>query len=92
MELELIYEDNHLIVVNKPYGILVHVDKTGDTSMEDYVREYIREKYQKPGNAALNSFFPWLQRSCSYYLLHPFYIAPGAPPSDPCPYVHALPQ
>lgn len=47
---EILYEDNHLVVVNKPFGILTHGDKTGDPSMEDHVKQYIKEKYQKPGN------------------------------------------
>ena len=47
---EILYEDNHLIVVNKPPGLLVHGDKTGDPTLEDAVREYIRVTYQKPGN------------------------------------------
>lgn len=55
MELEILYEDNHIIAVNKPNGILVHEDRTGDTSMEDFVREYIREKYAKPGNVYTQS-------------------------------------
>lgn len=44
------YEDNHLIVVNKRSGILVQGDKTGDLPLSEYVKAYIKEKYQKPGN------------------------------------------
>ena len=47
-DLEIIYEDNHLIVINKPNGLLVHTDETGDPSLEEILREYVREKYQKP--------------------------------------------
>lgn len=54
-DLEYIYEDNHLIVINKPNGYLVHTDQTGDTSLEEMVMEYIRVKYQKPGNIFLHS-------------------------------------
>ncbi|MFA0961372.1 RluA family pseudouridine synthase [Roseivirga sp. BDSF3-8] len=44
------YEDNHIIIVNKKAGILVQGDQTGDTPLADRVKEYIREKYDKPGN------------------------------------------
>lgn len=54
-DLEIIYEDNHLIAINKPNGLLVHTDNTGDTSLEEILREYIREKYHKPGNVFLQS-------------------------------------
>ena len=55
MDLEIIYEDNHLIAINKPNGILVHADDTKDPSLEDILKEYIKEKYQKPGNVFLQS-------------------------------------
>ncbi len=48
--MEVVYEDNHLIVVDKAVGEIVQGDKTGDTPLSDYVREYIKEKYAKPGN------------------------------------------
>lgn len=48
--MEVVYEDNHLIVVDKMVGEIVQGDKTGDTPLSDYVREYIKEKYAKPGN------------------------------------------
>jgi len=51
--LEILFEDNHLIAVNKPNNILVQEDTTGDPSLEDMVKEYIREKYEKPGNVYL---------------------------------------
>ena len=54
-DLEIIYEDNHLIAINKPNGLLVHTDNTGDTSLEEILREYLREKYKKPGNVFLQS-------------------------------------
>lgn len=47
---QILYEDNHIIAVNKPPGMLVHGDETGDPTVEDFVREYLREKYNKPGN------------------------------------------
>lgn len=48
--MEILYEDNHIIVVNKPQGIPSQEDKTGDKDMLTMVKEYIKEKYQKPGN------------------------------------------
>ncbi len=49
-DMEVIYEDNHIIVVNKRPGDIVQGDKTGDTPLVDIVRQYIKEKYAKPGN------------------------------------------
>lgn len=48
--MEVIYEDNHLIVVNKAAGEIVQGDKTGDVPLLETVRQYIKEKYAKPGN------------------------------------------
>ncbi|MGB0525098.1 MAG: RluA family pseudouridine synthase [Flammeovirgaceae bacterium] len=45
----VIYEDNHLIAVNKPAGLLVQGDATGDEPLVELVRDYIRVKYEKPG-------------------------------------------
>lgn len=47
------YEDNHLIVVNKPSGLLVQGDHTGDKTLTEYVKEYIKDKYDKPGEVFL---------------------------------------
>ncbi len=52
---QVVYEDNHLIVVNKDSGVLVQGDKTGDTTLSDYVKEYIKEKYDKPGKVFLGT-------------------------------------
>jgi len=49
----VIFEDNHLIAVNKPAGWLVQGDETGDTPLSEFVKEYIKEKYQKPGDVFL---------------------------------------
>jgi len=49
----VVYEDNHIIVVNKNSGEIVQGDKTGDTPLSDIVKEYIRQKYNKPGNVFL---------------------------------------
>lgn len=45
----VLYEDNHIIVVNKQAGEIVQGDKTGDTPLSELVKDYIKEKYQKPG-------------------------------------------
>lgn len=44
------YEDNHLLIVDKPAGWLVQGDETGDPTLTDWATEYIRKKYDKPGN------------------------------------------
>ena len=51
--LNVLYEDNHIIVVEKPYNILSQGDSTGDLSLMDMVKAYIKEKYHKPGNVFL---------------------------------------
>ena len=53
MELKVIYEDNHIIVVEKIPNIPSQEDKTGDVSMFGIVKKYIKEKYKKPGNVYL---------------------------------------
>ncbi|HEV7351274.1 RluA family pseudouridine synthase [Telluribacter sp.] len=52
---QVIYEDNHLIVVNKEPGILVQGDATGDACLLDLVKDYIADKYQKPGAVFLGT-------------------------------------
>jgi 23S rRNA pseudouridine1911/1915/1917 synthase len=49
----VIYEDNHLLIVDKPCGILSQGDYSGDESILEICRNYIKEKYQKPGNVFL---------------------------------------
>lgn len=49
-DLEVLYEDNHLVVINKRASEIVQGDKTGDEPLVERVREYIRGKYEKPGN------------------------------------------
>ena len=51
--LEVLFEDNHLLIVNKKSGDIVHGDKTGDKPLSDVVKEYIKEKYNKPGEVFL---------------------------------------
>ena len=46
----VLYEDNHIIIVNKASGEIVQGDKTGDKPLSDIVKEYLKEKYNKPGN------------------------------------------
>ncbi|WP_114784292.1 RluA family pseudouridine synthase [Botryobacter ruber] len=48
--LDVLFEDNHLLVVNKPAGMLVHGDETGDKPLAEVAKEYIKHKYNKPGN------------------------------------------
>src|SRR3569833_2216326 len=50
---DILYEDNHLIAVNKRAGDIVQVDDTGDESLEDKVKKYIAKKYNKPNGAFL---------------------------------------
>ena len=53
--LEVLYEDNHLCIVNKKAGDITQGDKTGDKPLNDVVKEYIKEKYNKPGNVFLGT-------------------------------------
>ena len=53
--MEIIYEDNHIIAVNKACGEIVQSDKSGDVTLIDKVKEYVRVKYKKPGEAWLGS-------------------------------------
>jgi 23S rRNA pseudouridine1911/1915/1917 synthase len=51
--LQVLYEDNHIIIVNKRAGDIVQGDKTGDKPLSDVVKEYIADKYNKSGNVYL---------------------------------------
>lgn len=51
--MEIVYEDNHIIIVNKAPGEIVQGDKTGDRTLADAVKAYIKEKYAKPGDVFL---------------------------------------
>ena len=51
--MEIIYEDNHLIAINKPNRLLVQGDKTGDRTAAYEVKKYIKQKYKKPGDVFL---------------------------------------
>lgn len=51
--LQVLYEDNHLIIINKRVGDLVQGDKTGDKPLNEIVKSYIKNKYKKPGEVYL---------------------------------------
>jgi 23S rRNA pseudouridine1911/1915/1917 synthase len=51
--LQILHEDNHIIVINKRVGDLVQGDKTGDKPLSEVVKEYIKDKYNKPGEVFL---------------------------------------
>jgi len=53
--LEVLYEDNHLIAINKKSGDIVQGDKTGDAPLSDFVKSYIKNKYNKPGEVFLGT-------------------------------------
>ena len=50
INLNIIYEDNHFIAVNKRAGDLVQRDNTGDLTLPDYIKDYLKNRYRKPGN------------------------------------------
>ncbi|MDO8365179.1 MAG: RluA family pseudouridine synthase [Saprospiraceae bacterium] len=54
MEPTVIFEDNHLLVLNKPAGWLVQADRTGDLTLTDWGKTYLKEKYAKPGAVYLH--------------------------------------
>lgn len=53
MSLQILYEDNHIIAVNKKVSDIVQGDKTGDKPLSEIVKDYIKDKYNKPGNVYL---------------------------------------
>lgn len=53
MQNQILYEDNHLLVINKKYGQLVQGDKTGDESLLELIKNFIKKRDQKPGNVFL---------------------------------------
>lgn len=50
---DILYEDNHLIIVNKGSGLLVQGDKTGDITLGEHIKKFLKKKYNKPGDAYL---------------------------------------
>ena len=53
MNIKVLYEDNHIIAVVKPAGVLTQGDRSGERSLMDDVKDYLKEKYNKPGNTFL---------------------------------------
>lgn len=51
--MDILYEDNHIIIVNKRPGEIVQADKTGDTPLSETIKEYIKQRDNKPGNVFL---------------------------------------
>ena len=51
--MKVVYEDNHVIIVHKESGEIVQGDKTGDKPLSETVKDYIRDKFHKPGNVFL---------------------------------------
>lgn len=51
--LDVVYEDNHILIINKKPGQIAQADKTGDVALNEIVKDYIKEKYNKPGNVYL---------------------------------------
>ncbi|MDQ3111779.1 MAG: RNA pseudouridine synthase, partial [Bacteroidota bacterium] len=47
--IDVVFEDNHLIAVNKKASDIVQGDKTGDVPLSEHVKKYLKEKYDKPG-------------------------------------------
>jgi 23S rRNA pseudouridine1911/1915/1917 synthase len=54
-KLEILYEDNHIIAVNKRPSDIVQGDKTGDAPLSDFVKQYVKEKYDKPGEVFIGT-------------------------------------
>ena len=50
--MQIVYEDNHIIIVNKSPGEIVQGDKTGDEPLVETLKRWIKEKYAKPGNGS----------------------------------------
>ncbi|HKR05496.1 MAG TPA: RluA family pseudouridine synthase [Bacteroidia bacterium] len=55
LPVDVLFEDNHIIIVNKKSGEIVQGDKTGDEPLSERVKKYIKEKYQKPGEVFLGT-------------------------------------
>ena len=54
-KIEVLFEDNHLIIINKKSGDIIQGDKTGDKPLSEIVKLYIKKKYNKPGNVYLGT-------------------------------------
>ena len=53
--LQVLFEDNHIIIVNKRAGDITQGDKTGDKPLSDVIKEYVKDKYNKPGNVFIGT-------------------------------------
>lgn len=53
--LQVLFEDNHIIIINKRSGDITQGDKTGDKPLSDVIKEYIKDKYNKPGNVFIGT-------------------------------------
>ena len=53
IKIKVLFEDNHILVVEKPVNVLSQKDITGDIDMTEIIKDYLKEKYQKPGNVYL---------------------------------------
>ncbi len=58
----VLYEDNHLLIINKAAGEIVQGDKTGDCPLVESLKVYLKEKYDKPGNVFLGLFIVLIDR------------------------------
>ena len=67
-KLDILFEDNHLIAINKRCGDIVQGDKTGDSPIGEEIKTYLKEKYHKPGNVFLGVTHR-LDRPTSWVLL-----------------------
>jgi 23S rRNA pseudouridine1911/1915/1917 synthase len=53
--MDILFEDNHIIAINKKPSEIIQGDKTGDVPLNEKVKEYIKKKYNKPGNVYLGT-------------------------------------
>ncbi len=60
--LEILYEDNHIIAINKKVSDIVQADQTGDEPLSERVKAYIKEKYNKPGMFTSGFLIGWTAR------------------------------
>ena len=54
-KLHVLYEDNHLIAINKKSGDITQGDKTGDIPLSEFIKDFLKKKYDKPGNVYLGT-------------------------------------